>query len=877
MHIRTPRDLHYPIKVTRLLRKPGDTLPENAPLFNYEYKSKVIEGTWTEKDGKIDVEVERTWPATFESEFEGILTSLDVTVGQVITGVTLVADVEEPCRHEVQFGGLCAECGKDMKEAKNYNSTVKGTDRATFNTIHDRQGIQTVMISRSETERADQEAKARLLEERKLILVVDLDQTVIQCCIEETVGEWKNDPSNPNYEALKDVAFFRLPRDDKYYYVKPRPGLKEFLAQVSKLYEMHVYTMASRDYAKRVTDLIDPERAIFGQRVLSRDENGAEGMQKALKRLFPVDTRMVVIIDDRGDVWKWSPNLIKVNAYDFFVGVGDINSSFLPKQHVIEAPKAKPQIEQAPNADTPQAASNDGEQSQETSDPTERPAPPLTPPTTPPAANGEMSPVDLMVSMAGDQDGDTLERKEHEHDEILASQLADRPLLQKQKILDAADEEAKDARDSAAVAEATEILKEDGLAEKKPTPPDHPKYRHNLLQDDDRELEPLGKNLRNVHGAFYEAYDKEKGLSAGEAGRVAELRPGKPKKSVSDLVIPDAAVIMQEMKSRVLGDTHIVFSGVVPLGVNIHTYDTVTWAKTFGATVTENITKKTTHVIASPERRTAKVRQAAKKGGRISIVNTGWLFACFSQWVKVDEGPYRIHSDAPTNGAAGLPGSFEDKEAGTLSSSDEEAALTENEADNDLGNGDENGTQSLSGLDTDDEEMAKYAPHDDGQDSNPIEGQLEDDWDDIDNEFAEFLEEEDLDLPSESETESESGNRSDSSTASTPSGQKRKREEAAADDATASDTEGSRLQKRKKEALSRTTSLTNMATAGPAGDGKVSAVDAPDAENLDGIDEEVDDDDDDGDDDDDDADLEAALAAEMEKDDDDGGEAQGET
>lgn len=22
--------------------------------------------------------------------------------------------VDEPCAHEVQFGGLCAECGKDM-------------------------------------------------------------------------------------------------------------------------------------------------------------------------------------------------------------------------------------------------------------------------------------------------------------------------------------------------------------------------------------------------------------------------------------------------------------------------------------------------------------------------------------------------------------------------------------------------------------------------------------------------------------------------------------------------------------------------------------------------------------------------------------------
>jgi len=861
MHLHTPHGLLYPIKVTRLLREPGDDLPENAPLFDYEYKSKVTEGTWTEKDGKIDIEVERTWPATFESEFEGVLNSLNVTVGQVITGVTMVADVEEVCRHEVQFGGLCAECGKDMKEVKNYNSTVKGTDRATFNTIHDRQGMQTVMISKGETERADEEAKRRLLESRKLTLVVDLDQTVIQCCVEETVGEWKNDPSNPNHEALKDVASFRLPRDDKTYYIKPRPGLREFLAEVSKLYEMHVYTMASRDYAQLVTNFIDPERTIFGPRVLSRDENGAEGMKKALKRLFPVDTSMVVIIDDRGDVWQWSPNLIKVNAYDFFVGVGDINSSFLPKQHVIEAPKAKPQVEQAPNADPAQLASNDGEQSKEPSDSAEKPSSPPTPPITPPAANGEMSPVDLMVSMAGDQDEDTLQKKEHEHDETLATQLADRPLLQKQKILDAADEEAKDAKDSAAVAEATEILKEDGLVEKEITPADHPKYRHNLLQDDDTELEHLGKNLRNVHDAFYEEY--EKGMSAGEAGRVAELRPGKPKKqSLQDSTIPDAAVIMQEMKSRVLGDTHIVFSGVVPLGVNIHTYDTVTWAKSFGATVTENITKKTTHVIASPERRTAKVRQAAKKGGRISIVHTGWLFACFSQWVKVDEGPFRIHSDAPSNGTAGLPGSFEDKEAGILSSSDEEAALTENEADNDIGNGDENGTQSVSGMDTDDEELAKYAPKENGEDLSPIEGQVvEEDWDELEDELKEFMGEDD------SDNESESGNRSDSSTTSTPSGQKRKREDAAAD-VSASDPEGSRLQKRKKEALGRTTSLTNMATAG-TGDGTVTAVDAPDTDNLDGIDEE--------DDDDDDADLEAALAAEMEKDEDDGGEAEGET
>lgn len=34
--------------------------------------------------------------------------------------------------------------------------------------------------------------------------------------------------------------------------------------------------------------------------------------QKSLDRLFPVDTSMVVIIDDRSDVWENSPNLVPV-------------------------------------------------------------------------------------------------------------------------------------------------------------------------------------------------------------------------------------------------------------------------------------------------------------------------------------------------------------------------------------------------------------------------------------------------------------------------------------------------------------------------------------------------------------------------------------
>lgn len=93
--------------------------------------------------------------------------------------------------------------------------------------------------------------------------------------------------------------------------VSKSPGWKRFLEDAATKYEMHVYTMGTRAYAEEVCAAIDPDKKIFGGRLLSRDESGSL-TQKSLQRLFPCDTSMVVIIDDRADVWEWSPNLIKV-------------------------------------------------------------------------------------------------------------------------------------------------------------------------------------------------------------------------------------------------------------------------------------------------------------------------------------------------------------------------------------------------------------------------------------------------------------------------------------------------------------------------------------------------------------------------------------
>lgn len=104
---------------------------------------------------------------------------------------------------------------------------------------------------------------------------------------------------------------------------------------MDKKYEMHIYTMGTRSYAIEIAKILDPDQSLFKERILSRDESGSFSI-KSIKRLFPCDQSMVVVVDDRSDVWGWSPNLIHVNPCklffcmyfldNYFTGIGDINA-----------------------------------------------------------------------------------------------------------------------------------------------------------------------------------------------------------------------------------------------------------------------------------------------------------------------------------------------------------------------------------------------------------------------------------------------------------------------------------------------------------------------------------------------------------------------
>ncbi|KAJ3378797.1 Carboxy-terminal domain (CTD) phosphatase [Entophlyctis sp. JEL0112] len=241
------------------------------------------------------------------------------------------------CDHPVQFRGLCAVCFADLTKERVLEKPAKAAIAMT----HDSLGVLVTPETAAELER---ETAKRLKAARKLSLILDLDQTVIHATVDQTVGEWlADDGSNLAFPELKDVHKFTLPGSPTIYYIKLRPGTFDFLAKVSQLYELHIYTMGTRSYAVAVAKIIDPDGSLFNDRILSRDESGSFE-QKRVSRIFPGEgEKMAVVVDDRADVWGWCKNLIKVKPCmndvmvcfqdltlgpdDFFVGIGDINAN----------------------------------------------------------------------------------------------------------------------------------------------------------------------------------------------------------------------------------------------------------------------------------------------------------------------------------------------------------------------------------------------------------------------------------------------------------------------------------------------------------------------------------------------------------------------
>ncbi|KAK3302892.1 uncharacterized protein B0T15DRAFT_258488 [Chaetomium strumarium] len=696
--IRLGTRLRYPITIVRLLKTPGEQIKKQEPLLEYSFKWK---REIVDEIGGNTRQEEQTTTVTWDSPADGELTKWHITEGQRIVADRPCMVVKEECPHAVQFGGLCAMCGKDMTEV-NWAAETRDTARAPIHMVHDQTYL---TVSEDHAQRTEAKLQRRLLHSRKLSLVVDLDQTIIQACIDPTVGEWQKDPSNPNYESVKHVKSFQLedgPSDLARrcsYYIKTRPGLEDFLNRISQMYEMHVYTMGTRAYAQNVARVVDPQGRLFGNRVISRDENG-NMFAKDLQRLFPVSTHMVVIIDDRSDVWPRNrPNLIKVSPYEFFKGIGDINSSFLPKRQDLLTSDA------TPNGSSKKGKAQELRQMAEKIDATLN-------------AGGEMT---------GGDDPALTKLQLEEQERAFEKQINDRPLQVLQEKLDKEDEEAEKAT----------VHSEDGSESRSSSPPPH---RHRVLQDDDTELKYLEKHLTYLHQTYYAEYDSNCGSHATNG-------------NVDLTLVPDVGRILEELKGQVLQGFKIVLSGVLPRGIDIYRSEIGLQIMSFGADLLPKIRNDVTHLVVNTSQPGREKLFDARCRPHIKIVSQEWLADCFSRWEAVDETPYLFTTRLVGEEEPGDKPKGDDMIIGDDTNGEAENTMPNGKRSKGLklkliaapghtrkpkpvGDGDEDDSE-----DSDDSEIEEgLLPEDlpDGQVS-PIDSLKTFNWDSADAELAEFL------------------------------------------------------------------------------------------------------------------------------------------
>ncbi|KAK2830088.1 hypothetical protein Q5P01_018019 [Channa striata] len=248
-----------------------------------------------------------------KSDRAGVVKELCCQLGQVIPPGGIIVRIEE-CSHPIVMKGLCAECGQDLTQLQSTNGNQQTPiSTATVSMVH---SVPELMVSSEQAEQLGREDQQRLHRNKKLVLMVDLDQTLIH-----TTEQHCQRMSN------KGIFHFQLGRGEPMLHTRLRPHCKEFLEKIAKLYELHVFTFGSRLYAHTIAGFLDPEKKLFSHRILSRDEC-IDPFSKTgnLRNLFPCGDSMVCIIDDREDVWKFAPNLITVKKYIYFQGTGDINA-----------------------------------------------------------------------------------------------------------------------------------------------------------------------------------------------------------------------------------------------------------------------------------------------------------------------------------------------------------------------------------------------------------------------------------------------------------------------------------------------------------------------------------------------------------------------
>lgn len=162
--------------------------------------------------------------------------------------------------------------------------------------------------------------KDQLMKEKKLILLLDLDHTIMHATCDNDFGNCNKIQEAKKKFSLLQSEIHEFEAGGRKYYIKIRPKAHEFLEKISEFFEINVYTASERDYANHIVKLLDPSGKFIGNRVLTRTES-SDMVRKFIERLFPFSAELVVIVDDSVNAWahdKGVFHLYKIPRFYFW-------------------------------------------------------------------------------------------------------------------------------------------------------------------------------------------------------------------------------------------------------------------------------------------------------------------------------------------------------------------------------------------------------------------------------------------------------------------------------------------------------------------------------------------------------------------------------
>lgn len=261
---------------------------------------------------------------------------------------------------------ICVRCGAYVDPVEEESARLNGTGLVRTRVFTGSGPTGVVLMSASAFEEHLVQTSNALLLRRKLMLVLDLDHTIVHATkaprfmlnsaghVDEaalnyfyppvsptgvrgpddvqvvnltlTISIGMNDPvpfggvvtTESNSMTTPGAATTKQVRLPDPHLIKLRPGVRAFLKALSEYYDIYVYTMGTRSYADAVVNLIDPHCTMVRRPVVSGVELG-ERVVKRLDALLPCDRRLTVVLDDRVDVWRgFESHVLQIHDYAFF-------------------------------------------------------------------------------------------------------------------------------------------------------------------------------------------------------------------------------------------------------------------------------------------------------------------------------------------------------------------------------------------------------------------------------------------------------------------------------------------------------------------------------------------------------------------------------